>query len=113
MIRPSGDGLASQRSGHNNVENLEAKRTYPARNARSAGEIVSLLAFVLDLYSRRVVGWGMSAKPDAELVIKALDRTYEMRGRPQDVLFIAIRVNGCPVSLDHYTMSAGAYETNA
>ena len=87
MIRPSGDGLASQRSGHNNVENLEAKRTYPARNARSAGEIVSLLAFVLDLYSRRVVGWGMSAKPDAELVIKALDRTYEMRGRPQDVLF--------------------------
>ena len=29
----------------------------------------------------------MSAKPDADLVIKALDRAYEMRGRPQGVLF--------------------------
>ncbi|XXF08306.1 IS3 family transposase [Pseudomonas sp. D2-3] len=47
----------------------------------------SYLAVVLDLYSRRVVGWAMSAKPDAELVIKALDRAYEMRGRPQGVLF--------------------------
>ncbi|MBF7142710.1 MULTISPECIES: IS3 family transposase [Pseudomonas] len=45
------------------------------------------LAVVLDLYSRRVVGWAMSAKPDAELVIKALDRAYEMRGRPQGLLF--------------------------
>ncbi|WP_017904421.1 DDE-type integrase/transposase/recombinase, partial [Pseudomonas asplenii] len=42
---------------------------------------------VLDLYSRRVVGWAMSARPDAELVIKALDRAYEMRGRPRDILF--------------------------
>ncbi len=47
----------------------------------------SYLAVVLDLYSRRVVGWAMSAKPDADLVIKALDRAYEMRGRPQGVLF--------------------------
>ncbi|MBF7145047.1 IS3 family transposase, partial [Pseudomonas sp. LY10J] len=45
------------------------------------------LAVVLDLYSRRVVGWAMSAKPDAELVIKALDRAYEMHGRPQGLLF--------------------------
>ncbi|WP_155951563.1 MULTISPECIES: IS3 family transposase [unclassified Pseudomonas] len=45
------------------------------------------LAVVLDLFSRRVVGWAMSAKPDADLVIKALDRAYEMRGRPRDVLF--------------------------
>lgn len=47
----------------------------------------SYLAVVLDLYSRRVVGWAMSTKPDAELVIKALDRAYEMRGRPRGVLF--------------------------
>lgn len=45
------------------------------------------LAVVLDLYSRRVVGRAMSARPDAKLVIKALDRAYEMRGRPQGVLF--------------------------
>ncbi|HFT7998659.1 TPA: DDE-type integrase/transposase/recombinase, partial [Pseudomonas aeruginosa] len=31
------------------------------------------LAAVLDLHTRRVIGWAFSAKPDAELVIKALD----------------------------------------
>ena len=42
---------------------------------------------VLDLYSRRVAGWAISAKPDAELVVKTLDGAFEMRGRPQGVLF--------------------------
>ncbi|HHQ2920560.1 TPA: IS3 family transposase [Pseudomonas aeruginosa] len=45
------------------------------------------LAAVLDLHTRRVVGWAFSAKPDAELVIKALDMAYEQRGKPQQVLF--------------------------
>ena len=45
------------------------------------------LAAVLDLHTRRVIGWALSAKPDAELVIKALDMAYEQRGKPQQVLF--------------------------
>ncbi|MCO3756340.1 IS3 family transposase [Pseudomonas aeruginosa] len=45
------------------------------------------LAAVLDLHTRRVIGWAVSAKPDAELVIKALDMAYEQRGKPQQVLF--------------------------
>jgi len=45
------------------------------------------LAAVIDLFARRVVGWAFSAKPDADLVIKALDMAYEQRGRPQSVLF--------------------------
>ncbi|ABR81125.2 IS3 family transposase [Pseudomonas aeruginosa] len=45
------------------------------------------LAAVLDLHTRRVIGWAFSAKPDAELVIKALGMAYEQRGRPQQVLF--------------------------
>ncbi len=45
------------------------------------------LAAVLDLHTRRVIGWVFSAKPDAELVIKALDMVYEQRGKPQQVLF--------------------------
>ncbi len=45
------------------------------------------LAAVLDLQTRRVIGWAFSAKPDAELVIKALDMAYEQRGKPQQVLF--------------------------
>lgn len=45
------------------------------------------MAVVLDLYRRRVVGWALSAKPDAELTIKALDMAYEQRGRPQGMMF--------------------------
>jgi putative transposase len=45
------------------------------------------LAVVLDLCARRVVGWALSEKPDAELVIKALDMAYQQRGRPQGLLF--------------------------
>jgi putative transposase len=45
------------------------------------------LAAVIDRCARRVVGWAFSAKPDADLVIKALDMAYEQRGRPQNVLF--------------------------
>ncbi|MGU0911201.1 IS3 family transposase [Pseudomonas aeruginosa] len=45
------------------------------------------LAAVLDLHTRRVIGWAFSAKPDAELVIEALDMAYEQRGKPQQVLF--------------------------
>ncbi|TEF02404.1 IS3-like element IS222 family transposase [Pseudomonas aeruginosa] len=45
------------------------------------------LAAVLDLHIRRVIGWAFSAKPDAELVIKALDMAYEQHGKPQQVLF--------------------------
>ncbi len=41
------------------------------------------LAAVLDLQARRVIGWAFSAKPDAELVINALDMAYEQRGKPQ------------------------------
>jgi putative transposase len=31
------------------------------------------LAVVMDLFARQVVGWALSGKPDADLVIKALD----------------------------------------
>jgi len=45
------------------------------------------LAVVLDMCTRRIVGWALSEKPDAELVIRALDMAYEQRGRPSDLLF--------------------------
>lgn len=45
------------------------------------------LAAFIDLCARRVVGRAFSAKPDADLVIKALDMAYQQRGRPQNVLF--------------------------
>jgi len=45
------------------------------------------LAAVLDLFTRRVVGWAFSTRPDADLVVQALDMAYEQRGRPQGLLF--------------------------
>ena len=45
------------------------------------------LAVVMDLYARRVVGWALSNKPDAYLVIKTLYMAYEQRGKPQGLLF--------------------------
>ena len=44
-------------------------------------------AVVIDLYARRVIGWSLSKRPDAELASRALDMAYEQRGKPQNVLF--------------------------
>ncbi len=67
----------------------------PAPNQVWCGDITYIwaqgkwhyLAVVMDLYARRVVGWAFSNKPDTDLVIKALDMTYEQRGKPQGLLF--------------------------
>ena len=47
----------------------------------------SYLAIVMDLFARRVVGWALSSKPDADLTIRALDHAYEQRGKPDGLLF--------------------------
>ena len=54
------------------------------------------LAAVLDLYSRRIVGYAISKSPDSELTKKALRMAYESRGKPHRVLFHSDQ--GC-----HYT----------
>jgi transposase InsO family protein len=43
------------------------------------------LAILLDLYSRRIIGWAMSDRNNKQLVIKALDMAIERRG-PQSGL---------------------------
>ncbi len=52
-----------------------------------AGNRWAYLAVVLDLYARRVVGYALSDRPDAELVAKVLDHTYEQRGKPGGIMF--------------------------
>ena len=78
------------------VERLDIPNTLnwefdvPAPNQVWCGDITYIwaqgkwhyLAVVQDLCARRIVGWALSEKPDAELVIKALDMAYEQRGRP-------------------------------
>lgn len=36
---------------------------------------------------RRVVGWAFSTRPDADLLVQALEMAHEQRGRPQGLLF--------------------------
>jgi len=45
------------------------------------------LAVVIDLYSRKPVGWALSLSPNTGLVRKALTMAYESRGEPPDILF--------------------------
>ena len=45
------------------------------------------LAIVLDLYSRRVVGWAFSSQPNSELSTRALDLAVQRRRPNQAVLF--------------------------
>lgn len=52
-----------------------------------AGRCWIYLAVIIDLYARRVVGWALSAHPDSALVIHALERAYQQRGKPSGVLF--------------------------
>lgn len=48
-------------------------------------------AGVIDLYSRRVVGWAMSTAPDADLVIDALVMAFERRRPDQQIIHHADR----------------------
>ncbi|MBY4695554.1 hypothetical protein K6W21_15875 [Burkholderia latens] len=42
---------------------------------------------MFDLFPRRVVGRAFSTRPDADLVVWALEMAYENRGRLQGLLF--------------------------
>ena len=45
------------------------------------------LAVVMDLMSRRIVGYALSKKPDSELTLKAFNRAFEARGKPVNLVF--------------------------
>lgn len=52
-----------------------------------SGKSWCYLAVVIDLYSRRAIGWSMSKKADANLVCMALEMAYMTRGKPNKVKF--------------------------
>jgi len=51
------------------------------------GKRWAYLATVMNLFSRKPVGWAMSYSPNTELTGKALTMAFESRGKPQDVMF--------------------------
>lgn len=50
------------------------------------GKRWAYLAVVLDLFSRKPIGWAMSFSPDSGLTGKALTMAWEARGKPTDVI---------------------------
>lgn len=51
------------------------------------GKRWAYLAVVLDLFSRKPIGWAMSFSPDSALTGKALTMAWEARGKPADVMY--------------------------
>lgn len=45
------------------------------------------LAFVLDLFARKPVGWALSTSSDTTLTLKALQMAWEMLGQPKGLMF--------------------------
>ena len=60
------------------------------------GKRWSYLAIVMDLFSRKPIGWAISLSPDSELTGNALKMAYELRGKPRNIMFHSDQ--GC-----HYT----------
>lgn len=60
------------------------------------GKRWAYLAVVMDLYARKPVGWAMSYSPNSQLTKAALQMAFEMRGKPEGLLFHSDQ--GC-----HYT----------
>ena len=49
------------------------------------------LCIVMDLYSRKVIAWHLSAKADAQLVITTFRKAYEKRNAPHGLMFHSVR----------------------
>jgi len=60
------------------------------------GKRWAYLAIVMDLFSRKPIGWALSLSPNSQLTADALKMAFESRGRPNDLMFHSDQ--GC-----HYT----------
>ena len=45
------------------------------------------LCIVMDLFSRKVIAWNISAKPDVDLVMTAFKKAYDKRNGPKGLMF--------------------------
>ncbi len=45
------------------------------------------LCIVMDLFSRKVIAWNISSKPDVNLVMDAFKKAYDKRNRPVGLMF--------------------------
>ena len=62
------------------------------------GEGWMYLAIVMDLYSRRIVGWFINKRMTTDLISKAMNMAYNLRQPPKGWCFIVIVDLSTPVS---------------
>ena len=87
---------------------LERRFEPPSINQVWAGDITyvrtlqgwSYLAIVMDLYSRRIVGWAFALVPDTVLVLKALQQARDHRKPPPGLMFHSDQ--GCQYTSAHF-----------
>lgn len=87
---------------------LERRFEPPSINQVWAGDITyvrtvqgwSYLAIVMDLYSRRIVGWAFAQLPDTVLVIRALQQAREQRRPAPGLMFHSDQ--GCQYTSAHF-----------
>ena len=41
----------------------------------------------MDLFSRKIISWNISGKPDVDLVMNAFKKAYDKRNRPSGLMF--------------------------
>lgn len=90
--KPTDDGLRPEHSIAPNVLERDFAAAEPNRKWAAdftyiwTGEGWLFLAVVVDLYSRRVVGWSMQSSMTAQLVLDALVMALWRRGKPAELL---------------------------
>ena len=103
--QPPHSGYKKAEKPHDEIENILNREFSPEKpNEKWCGDVTYIwignqwayLAIVMDLFSRKPIGWALSNSPNSDLTIKALRMAYESRGRPKGVLFHSDQ--GC-----HYT----------
>ena len=85
--RAAGEQYASYRLGRDFHAATANQKWVSDITAIPTGEGWLYLATVLDLFSRRVVGWAMAGHMRAELVLEALQMAYVQRGAPRELIY--------------------------
>ena len=73
-----------------------------------SGRRWAYLALVMDLYARKPVGWAMSLSPNSQLTGQALSMAYELRGKPENVMFHSDQ--GCHYTSTYYRQLLWRYQ---
>lgn len=75
------------------------------------GEGWMYLAIVMDLYSRRIVGWHIDKRMTTDLVSKALMKAFNLRQPPRGLVFHSDR--GSQYTSKHYRKLLASYDMRA